>query len=69
MSGQQIDPKVARYLADIADALEGLASRDCGYGEFYISGVKIAYEGDESGVELFPDEFGGLAIRVSGNPA
>ena len=66
---QQINPKVAAYVAEVAAALEGLLARDCGYGEFYVLGVQFGYDGEESGVSLIPDEFGGVAIRITGNPA
>lgn len=71
MSGeaQHINPWVAAYVAEVAAALDGLLARDCGYGEFYILSVQFGYDGEEAGISLTPDEFGGITVRVTGNPA
>lgn len=69
MSGQTINPRVAAYVAEVANAVSGLLARDCGFGEFYIAGIKFGYEGEDTGIEIIPDEFGGLSIKVDGNPS
>lgn len=69
MSGQTVNPKVAGYAADVAQALEGLLERECGFGAFYISSVKFGFDGEDSGVEITPDEFGGVSIKITGSPS
>jgi hypothetical protein len=64
---ESVNPRVAAYAADIAEALKPLVARDCGFGEYYISRVTLAFEGEGVGVSLVPDEFGGLAIKIEGS--
>ncbi len=63
----QIDPQVARYLADIAEALNGIKACKTEYGEFYVEEVLIAFDGETCEYRVLPNDHGtydaGVVIR------
>lgn len=61
---EQIDRKVAAWLALVAEAVDNLPKCTAEYGEFYVSRATISFDGDETGYAIVPDEFGGYAISI-----
>lgn len=60
-----VHPKVARYAADVCEALESVQSRDVGYGTYGIARVTFNFDGDPvHDLAVVADEFGGLSVEV-----
>ena len=57
-----IDHRVARYMADIAAAIEAVPPCNTTYGEFYVSEVQIGFNGDDTNLRVVPNEHGGYDI-------
>lgn len=58
-----IDRHQARFMAQVAEALENIPKATPDYGgEFYVSCAVIAYDGEETGWMVSPNEFGGYEI-------
>lgn len=53
-----IERQAARYLADVADAVAAVRSGKTSYGEFYVSEVRIGFEGSDAGYRVIPNEHG-----------
>lgn len=58
-----IERQVARYLCDLADALAAVKSGKTDYGEFYVSEVQIAFDGEDTGYRVVPNEHGDYDIH------
>lgn len=69
MSAQQIHPKVAAFAARIAEWLNENGETETGHGTYYVAHVSLGFDGETSGVSVIPDEFGGYAVRIEGNPS
>ena len=54
-----IDPKVAAWLARVAEALAEVGDCNPGYGEFYVSDVTVGFDGDDTEYRLRPSDGGG----------
>lgn len=57
-----LDPKVAAWLARIADALVEIGECNPGYGDFHVSDVVISFDGDETGLRVQPSDDGRFDI-------
>jgi hypothetical protein len=69
VSEQEIDARVAGWLARVAEALEPVQSFDSSYGGFYVVGVSVGFEGYDTGIRLVPsDAESGFDIRIGPTP-
>lgn len=57
-----IERQAARFLVDVADAVAAVKSGKTNYGEFYVSEVRIGFDGEDSSYRIVPDEADGYAI-------
>lgn len=57
-----IEHQVARFMCDVAAAVERIETGKTAYGEFYVSEVRIGYEGDDTQYRVVPNEHGGYDI-------
>ena len=57
-----IERQAARFLADVADVVSKIDTGKTSYGEFYISEVRIGFEGDDTGLRVVPNEYGDYDI-------
>lgn len=48
----EMNPKLARWMADVADALTEAGDCDPGYGVFHISEVVISFDGEETNYRI-----------------
>ena len=55
---EEIDARVAGWLARVAEALESVQSFDSGYGAFYVSRIDIAFDGEATNLRLVPSDAG-----------
>ena len=60
-----INPKVATWMAQIAEALVEIRECDPGWGTFYVSNVEISFDGEESGYRVVPDDHGTYELAVA----
>lgn len=60
----EIDRHLARYLAQVAEALDSVPKCDPGYGEFYVSKATISFDGEETNYAVVADEHGTYAVQV-----
>lgn len=65
---EQVDVKVAAWMARLAEAINQIGGCDSGYGEFYISLATVAFDGDDTGYSIGPNEFGGYSLRFDPTP-
>ena len=64
-----IERQAARYAVDVADAIEAVKSGSTDYGSFYVSEVRIGFDGEDTGIRVIPNEHGGYDIaEVDPNP-
>lgn len=57
-----IERQVARYLADVADAVAAVKTGHTTYGEFYASEIRFGFEGEDTGYRVIPNEHGDYDI-------
>jgi hypothetical protein len=57
-----VERQAARFLVDVADAISKITSGKTDYGEFYVSEVRIGYDGDDTGYRVIPNEHGDYDI-------
>lgn len=57
-----IERQAARFMCDVADAVASVKSGKTVYGEFYVSEVKIGFEGDDTDYRVIPNEHGDYDI-------
>jgi hypothetical protein len=57
-----IEHQAARFLADIAVALESVKSGRTTYGELYVIEVHIGFDGADAGLRVVANEHGGYDI-------
>jgi hypothetical protein len=57
-----IERQVARYMADVADAIQNVKTGETTYGEFYVSSVSIGFDGEDTGYRIIPNEHGDYDI-------
>lgn len=62
-----IERQAARYLADVADAVAAIKSGKTTYGEFYVTEVRIGFEGEDAGYRIVPNEHGDYDV-AEGDP-
>lgn len=65
---EQVDHRVAAYMAAIAAALEAVPECKTSYGEFYVSEAVISFDGYETGYAIVADEHGGYAVQTGREP-
>ena len=57
-----INAQVARYMADVAKALADVDAVSTDHGEYYVSEVRVGFDGDDTGYRIIPNEFGGFDL-------
>ena len=57
-----IERQAGRFMVDVADAVAAVKSGSTSYGEFYVSEVRIGFEGDDTGYRVIPNEHGDYDI-------
>lgn len=58
----RIEHKAARFMVELADALENLQSRHVGYGEFHVNSVRIHFDGEATEYSVEFDGDGAIWI-------
>jgi hypothetical protein len=57
--GTEFDPKVLRWLCDVAEALTKIGPCKTEYGEYDLAEIRVTFDGDENtGLAVFGSEFG-----------
>lgn len=64
----EIEHQAARFMCDVAEALEKIGSGKTSYGEFYASQVVIGFDGEDTSLRVIPNEHGGYSLAVDGDP-
>lgn len=57
-----IERQAARFMVDVADAISAIKSGHTNYGEFYVSEVRIGFDGEDTSYRVVPNEHGDYDI-------
>jgi len=61
---ESIERQAARYLVEVADAIAAVGDGKTEYGTFYVSEVRIGYDGDDTGLRVIPNEHGDYDVTA-----
>ena len=59
-----VNPKVARWMSLIADALEDVGECELGWGTFHVKEVVIQFDGEDCNFRVRPDEGDGTTFEL-----
>lgn len=60
-----VSRQVARYMADVADAIAAVKTGTSSWGEYYVSEVRIGFDGEDTGYRIIPNEHGDYDIQAA----
>lgn len=60
-----VSRQVARYMADVADAIAEIKTGKSSWGEYYVSEVRIGFDGEDTGYRIIPNEHGDYDIQAA----
>lgn len=58
-----IERQAAGFMSDVATAINSVQSGKTTYGEFYVSEVRIGFDGEDTGYRIIPNEHGDYDIE------
>lgn len=57
-----INAQVGGFMAAVAEALQAVGDFKSDHGTYYVSEVRIGFDGDDTGCRVVPNEFGGFDL-------
>ena len=57
-----INAEIGGYMSAVAEAIKLVADAKTDHGTYYVSEVRIGFDGDDTGYRIIPNEFGGFDL-------